>query len=346
MNEYDNNQTPIGNLGKFGLIEHITERAVRSNKTTVTGIGDDASAIDSGKKLTLVSTDLLLEGIHFNLTYTPLKHLGYKAVIRGISDIYAMNGTPYQVLIALGISSRFSIEQIDEIYEGIFLACNKYNVDLAGGDITSSITGLTIGVTGIGTVEKESLVKRSGARLNDLICVTGNFGASYMGLQLLERERKLFEKEKIQQPDLAGYEYVIGRQLKPEIPVKVLSELRQAGITPTSMIDVSDGLASDLLHVCKASETGSRVYYTKIPVDYETSKLAEEFKIDPIIPALNGGEDYELLFTVALEQYETLIKITEVKIIGHITEKGSGNYLLGDDGSEVEIKAQGWGTQK
>jgi len=346
MNESDKSQTPIGNLGKFGLIEHLAGRAERGNKTTILGIGDDAAVIDTGKKYTLVSTDLLLEGIHFNLIYTPLKHLGYKAVIRGISDIYAMNGIPSQILIALGISSKFSIEQIDEIYEGIYLACSKYELDLAGGDTTSSITGLTINVTSIGTVEKERLVKRSGAKPNDLICVTGDFGASYMGLQLLERERKLFIKEKIQQPDLAGYEYLVGRQLKPEIPVSVLTELSQAGIVPTSMIDVSDGLASELIHICKASGTGSRIYYKKIPVDYETSKLAEEFKIDPVISALNGGEDYEFLFTVALEQFETIKNLSTIKVIGHITPQGSGNYLIGDDGSEVEIKAQGWGEQK
>ena len=346
MNESEKGHTPIGNLGKFGLIEHLAGRAERGNKTTVLGIGDDAAVIDTGKKYTLVSTDLLLEGIHFNLIYTPLKHLGYKAVIRGISDIYAMNGIPSQILIALGISSKFSIEQIDEIYEGIYLACNKYKLDLAGGDTSSSMTGLTISVTAIGTVEKERLVKRSGAKPNDLICVTGDFGASYMGLQLLERERKLFIKEKIQQPDLAGYEYLVGRQLKPEIPVSILTELSQAGIIPTSMIDVSDGLASDLIHICKASGTGSRIYYEKIPVDYETSKLAEEFKIDPVITALNGGEDYEFLFTVVLEQFETIKNISTVKVIGHITTPDSGNYLIGDDGSEVEIKAQGWGEQK
>ena len=346
MNESDNNQTPIRKLGKFGLIEHIAGRAEKKNKTTILGIGDDTAVIETKNKLILVSTDLLLEGIHFNLIYTPLKHLGYKAVIRGISDIYAMNGNPSQILIAIGISSRFSIEQVDEIYEGIYLACNKYNVDLVGGDTTSSITGLTICVTATGTAEKERLVRRSGAKPNDLICVTGDFGASYMGLQLLERERKLFVKEKIQQPELTGYEYVVGRQLKPEIPINVLAELSRAGIIPTSMIDVSDGLASDLIHICRASGTGSRIYYKKIPIDFETSKLAEEFKIDPIIPALNGGEDYELLFTVSLEQFEAIKKLTSVKVIGHITTKDSGNYLTGDDGSEVEIKAQGWGSQE
>lgn len=346
MKESDKNQTPIGKLGKFGLIERMTKKARRANKTTILGIGDDATVINPGKNLTLVSTDLLLEGIHFNLIYTPLKHLGYKAVIRGISDIYAMNGTPDQILIALGISSKFLVEQIDEIYEGIYMACNKYNVDLAGGDITSSLTGLTIGVTAIGTVEKDKLVKRSGAKPIDLICVTGDFGASYMGLQLLERERKLFIKEKVKEPDLAGYEYIIERQLKPEIPVAVLTELQKAGIKPTSMIDVSDGLASDLLHICKLSGTGCRIFYSKIPVDHETALMAEEFKIDPIIPALNGGEDYELLFTVPPVLFETVQKISSVKVIGHITARGSGNFIIGDDGSEVELKARGWGIHE
>jgi len=338
----DNGKTPIGDLGKFGLIFHISETARKKNKTTVTGIGDDSAVIDSGNNLTLVSTDLFLEGIHFNLIYTPLRHLGYKAVLRGISDIYAMNGIPGQILIALGISSRFTVEQIEELYEGINLACEKYNVDLTGGDTTSSLTGLTIGITATGTVKKDRIVKRNGARPNDLICVTGDFGASYMGLQLLERERKLFEKEKVAQPDLTGFEYAIGRQLKPEFPVSVLKELEKNEILPSSMIDVSDGLASDLIHVCKLSDTGCRIFAGKIPIDYETSKLAEEFNIDPVIPALNGGEDYELLFTVPLEIIEKMKLIENVKIIGHMTTSGSGNYLVGEGGSEIELSAQGW----
>ena len=290
----------------------------------------------------MVTTDLLLEGIHFNLIYTPLRHLGYKAVIRAISDIYAMNGTPEQVMIALGISSKFNLEQVEDLYEGISLACEKYQVDLVGGDITSSLTGMTIGVTAIGFAEKNYLVRRNGARANDLICVTGDFGAAFMGLQLLERERKLFVKEKVTQPDLAGYEYVIGRQLKPEIPVSTLAELKKEEIRPTSMIDVTDGLASDLLHICRLSGTGCRIFYSKVPIDYETTRLAEEFNIDPIVPALNGGEDYEMLFTIPLEMVEKIKSINSVKVIGHMTSNGSGNYIAGDDGSEVEITAQGW----
>ncbi|MGD0341749.1 MAG: thiamine-phosphate kinase [Bacteroidales bacterium] len=338
--------TPISKFGKYGIIDHISESFAKENKTTVTGIGNDASVIDPGEKYTLVSTDLLLEGIHFNLVYFPLKHLGYKSVIRGISDIFAMNGTPGQILIGLGISARFSAGQIDEIYEGIKLACKKYGVDLAGGDITSSLTGLTISVTSVGYAEKKDLVKRDGARPNDLVCVTGDLGASYMGLQLLERERMIFEKNEGIQPDLIGNDYVIGRQLKPELPVAVLTDLKKAGIRPGSMIDVTDGLASDLMQICKASGTGCRIFSKQIPIDYETSRMAEEFNIDPLIPALNGGDDFELLFTVPLDMYEKVKEIASVKVIGHITEKGSGNYLVGADGTEVEITAQGWGREK
>jgi thiamine-monophosphate kinase len=342
MEKTENRKKSINEFGKFGLIKHLTGNIVTGNKTTIKGIGDDSAIIDSGKNLTLVTTDLLLEGIHFNLIYTPMKHLGYKAVIRAISDIYAMNGTPGQVIIALGISSKFNVEQLEELYEGILQACKNYNVDLAGGDITSSLTGMTIGVTAVGIVEKNDLVRRDGAGPNDLICVTGDFGASFMGLQLLERERKLFIKDKVTQPDLSGYEYVIGRQLKPEIPFSTLKELKKEEIQPTSMIDVTDGLASDLLHVCKLSGTGCRIFYSKVPIDYETSKLAEEFNIDPMVPALNGGEDYEMLFTVPLEMVEKIKIIQSVKVIGHMTTSGSGYYLAGDDGSEVEISAQGW----
>ncbi|MBI5009641.1 MAG: thiamine-phosphate kinase [Bacteroidia bacterium] len=336
------NKTPISEYGKYGLINHITKEFRSVNKSTVTGIGDDADIIDSGKNLTLLSTDLFLEGIHFNLIYTPMKHLGYKAVIRAISDIYAMNGTPAQVLVSLGISSRFSVEQVEELYEGINMACTKYMVDLAGGDTSSSVTGLTISVAAAGYAEKGDIIKRNGARPNDLICVTGDFGAAFMGLQLLERERRLFEKEKGIQPDLSGYEYVIGRQLKPEFPSAVLSELKSQKIRPSSMIDVSEGLASDLIQICRQSDTGCRIFYSKIPIDYETSKLAEEFNIDPMTPALNGGEDYELLFTLPLENIEKIENMKTIRVIGHMTSPGTGNYIVGDDGSEVEITAQGW----
>jgi thiamine-monophosphate kinase len=340
----ENKRTPIGTFGKFGLISHITEKAALQNKSTVYGAGDDAAIIDSGENLTLVSTDLLLEGIHFNLIYTPLKHLGYKAVIRAISDICAMNGIPGQVLIALGISSRFAVEQVDELYEGIYLACKKYRIDLAGGDITSSVTGLTISVTSVGKVKKERLVKRNGARPNDLICVTGNFGASYMGLQVLERERKLFDKDRTFKPDLAGYEYIIERQLKPEFPYDIPTALKENDIIPSSMIDVSDGLASDLLHICKLSGTGCRIYYSKIPIDPETCKAAEDFKVDPVIPALNGGEDYELLFTIPVTQFDQVGNRQEISIIGHVVEATEGARMIDSHGSIIELQAQGWNS--
>lgn len=337
MSEKENNATPMGKLGKYGLIDHISGKIELQNRSTVKGIGDDAAVIDSNEGYTLVSTDLLLEGIHFNLIYTPLRHLGYKAVIRAISDIYAMNGTPEQVLIGLGISSRFMVEQIDEIITGAGLACNKYGVDLAGGDTTSSLTGLTISVTSLGNVEKTKLVRRDGAKPNQLLCVSGDLGAAYMGLQILEREKKLFEEDGHIQPDLTGYDYIIGRQLKPELPVEVLTKLKNAGISLTSMTDITEGLASDLIQLCKASGTGCRIFNKQIPIDFETSRAAEELNIDPLVPALNGGEDFEFLFTVPLEMYEKIKQISSVSVIGHMTEKGSGNYIVGADGSEVEL---------
>lgn len=346
MADSESGKTPIGELGKFGLIDHLTNKTRSKNKSTVVGIGDDAAIINNGKLLSIVSTDLLLEGIHFNLTYTPLKHLGYKAVIRGISDIYAMNGKPGQILVSIGISTRFTVEHLEELYDGIYLACEKYGTDLAGGDTTSSLTGLTIGITTIGAVEKVDLVRRNGAKPNDLICVTGDFGASFMGLQLLERERKIFKTDKSIQPDLSGNEYVIGRQLKPEFPAEIIVDLRKHGLKPTSMIDVSDGLASDLLHICKSSETGCRIYSDKIPVDHETFRLAEEFTIDPLTAALNGGEDYELLFTLPLEMFEKIKLLPTVRIIGHMTAHENGCRLVTPDGTETDLTAQGWEKQK
>jgi len=334
--------TPIGSMGKFGLISHITRRIVTVNKSTVIGVGDDAAVINTGDEVTLVSTDLLLEGIHFNLVYTPFKHLGYKAVIRAISDICAMNATPAQLLVAVGISSRFYVEQIDELYDGISLACSKYKVDLAGGDITSSVTGLAISVTATGGAPENDLVLRNGAKPNDLICVTGSFGASFMGLQILERERKLFDKDRSFQPSLEGYEYIIERQLKPEFPVETLACLKKAGQRPTAMIDVSDGLASDLIHVCKLSNTGCRIYYDRIPVDTETIRAAGELGMDAVTAALNGGEDYELLFTVPLENADLIRTIPDVAVIGHMTTSDQGFHLVNEAGSEIELKAQGW----
>jgi thiamine-monophosphate kinase len=335
-------RTPISELGKYGLIERIAGKLTIRNNSTVIGAGEDSAVIESGEKLTLVSTDLLLEGIHFNLVYTPIKHLGYKSVIRGISDIYAMNGMPGQVFLSLGISSRFSVEMVDEFYEGAMLACNKYRVDIAGGDTCSSLTGLTIGITAIGSVEKGKIVRRSGAKPNDLICVTGDLGAAYMGLQLLERERNVFENNGGNQPELKGKEYILERQLKPEFPSGLPGKLEEASVTPTSMIDITEGLASDLLQICKSSGTGCRVYQERIPIDQETAKMAEEFRIDPLIPALNGGEDYELLFTIPLEDFEKIRLIDSVKVIGHITSEDYGKYLVTGDGQETELRAQGW----
>ncbi len=342
MMDSEGGKTPIGNLGKFGLIEHLTKDLKSKNKTTVMGAGDDSAVIENGDYLTLVSTDLLLEGIHFNLTYTPFRHLGYKAVIRGISDIYAMNGAPEQILISLGVSARFHIEQLDELFEGIKIACQKYAVDLVGGDTTSSLTGFTIGVTALGKVERNRIVRRDGAKPNDLICVTGDLGASFLGLQLLSREGKLSRADKDFKPDFSGYEYTIERQLKPEFPSGTVVELSEKGVLPTAMIDVSDGLASDLLHVCKSSGTGCRIHSEKIPIDQETYRLAQEFNIDPVTAALNGGEDYELLFTVSLENYEKVRQISSVKIIGHMTNPEMGKYLVTPDGAEAELSAQGW----
>jgi thiamine-monophosphate kinase len=342
MGKSGSTKNTINDLGKYGLIDHITSDFKSHNRSTVIAAGDDAAAIDSGGDLTLVTTDMMLEGIHFNLVYTPLKHLGYKSVIRAVSDIYAMNGKPSQLLVSLGISSRFSVEDIDELYSGIRLAGNKYGVDLAGGDTASSLTGLTICMTAVGHASAGKIIRRSGAMPNDLICVTGDLGASYMGLQLLERERRLFETDSNITPDLKGYDYIIGRQLKPEFPNELLNTFEEKGIVPTSMIDITEGLASDLLHICKCSEKGCKIYQEKIPIDRETEAMAAEFGLDPLVPALNGGEDYELLFTVGLEQSEALKQLPEIKVIGHITAEESGRYIVSGNGEEIELMAQGW----
>lgn len=338
----DTGEDSIDRLGKYGLIDHLARNATKNNKSTAGDIGDDAAVIAPGETFTLVSTDLLMEGIHFNLMYFPLRHLGYKSVIRAISDIYAMNGTPEQLLLAVGVSSRFDISALDEFYDGVYLACRKYGVDLAGGDITTSLTGFTISVTATGTVKPEKLVRRSGAKPNELICVTGNLGAAYMGLQLLERERRLFMKDPGFKPSLSGYEYIIERQLKPELPVSILNELNDKGIIPTSMIDLSEGLASDLLQLCKYSGTGCRIFHDKIPIDSETLKFAEEIMLEPLIAALNGGEDYEFLFTVPIEKYETIARVKGISIIGHMTKKEQGKYFVTKEGQEIELTAQGW----
>jgi thiamine-monophosphate kinase len=335
-------KTEISTLGEFGLIRHLTEKIEIKNASTVKGIGDDAAVLDYEDKKVLVTTDLLLEGVHFDLTYVPLKHLGYKSAVVNFSDIYAMNGHPKQITVSLGISGRFCIEDLEELYAGLRLACDIYGVDLVGGDTSASMTGLTISITCLGEGEKRKIVYRSGARENDLICVTGDLGAAYMGLQLLEREKNVYDGEKNFQPDFSGKEYILERQLKPEARKDIIEILGNAGIIPTSMIDISDGLSSELLHISKESNVGCRIFEDRIPIDYQTATMAEEFNMNLVTAALNGGEDYELLFTIPIGLHDAISKINGVKIIGHITKPGYGNLLVGRDGGEIELKAQGW----
>ena len=334
--------TDIKELGEFGLICRLTEKVRLTQKSTEKGVGDDAAVLNFHNKRTLVTTDLLLEGVHFNLEYVPLKHLGYKAAVVNISDICAMNATPTQLVVALGISKRFSVENIEELYSGIRLACENYGVDLVGGDTCSSMTGLTISITCIGEAKKDEIVYRNGAKLNDLICVTGNLGSAYLGLQLLERERLVMQANPEGTPAFEGKEYLLQRQLKPEARLDIVKQLREAGIHPTAMMDVSDGLSSELMHICKQSECGCAVYEDKIPIDYQAAVLAEEMNLNIVTCALNGGEDYELLFTVSLSDYEKLIPLDDVYIIGHITKKEYGCNLIGRNGEEIALRAQGW----
>ena len=335
----------ISELGEFGLIDRLTENNVPKNDSTVLSIGDDAAVLFYGDKEILTTTDLLLEGVHFDVRYVPLKHLGYKSAIVNFSDIYAMGGTPRQILVSLGVSSRFTVENIEEIYSGLKLACQIYGVDLVGGDTSASMTGLTISITCIGDVEKGKAIRRNGAKPTDLICVSGDLGAAYMGLQLLERENHVAaESGKEFQPDFAGKEYILERQLKPEARKDIVAELRKEGITPTSMIDVSDGLSSELLHICKASHVGCRIYEDKIPIDFQTALMAEEFNMNLITAAMNGGEDYELLFSVPLVEKEKIDKLKGVSMIGYITEEKLGKSLVTRDGNEIPIRAQGWNS--
>ena len=337
-------RTEISKLGEFGLIEHLTQNMPLKNAETLKGIGDDAAVLDYKDKQVLVTTDLLLEGVHFDLTYVPLKHLGYKSAVVNFSDIYAMNGQPKQITVSIGLSKRFSVEDMEELYNGIRLACDVYGVDLVGGDTSASLTGLAISITCIGEGEKGKVVYRSGAKETDLVCVSGDFGAAYMGLQLLEREKKVFNGEKDFTPDFSGKEYLLERQLKPEARKDIVAALREAGILPTAMMDVSDGLSSELLHISKESHVGCRIYEERIPIDYQTAVMAEQFNMNLVTAALNGGEDYELLFTVPLADYDKVSNLKGVKIIGHITKLELGNYLEGRDGGEVELKAQGWNS--
>ena len=339
-------RTEIATLGEFGLIKHLTADIELKNAETKYGIGDDAAVLDTSNQQTLVTTDLLMEGVHFDLVYTPLKHLGYKAAIVNFSDIYAMNGTPKQITVSIAVSKRFCIEDLEQLYDGLKLACQVHNVDLIGGDTTSSVTGLAISITCIGVADKDKIVYRNGAKETDLICVTGDLGAAYMGLQLLEREKAVFQGEKEVNPDFTGKEYLLERQLKPEARKDIIEALAKEGILPTAMMDVSDGLSSELMHICSQSKVGCRVYEERIPIDYQTAVMAEELNMNVSTCALNGGEDYELLFTVPLTMHDKVSTIKGVKVIGYITKQELGCALITRDNQEFELKAQGWNPLK
>ena len=353
----------ISELGEFGLIERLAKEISVKNSTTVKGIGDDCAVLAPTEGMqTVVTTDLLMEGIHFDLTYVPLRHLGYKAVMVNLSDVFAMNAEPRQVTVSLALSSKFKVEDVEELYAGMRLACEKWGVDIVGGDTTASLTGLAISITALGEARAEDIVMRSGAKPTDLICVSGNLGAAYMGLQLLEREKLIYDEQvaearksgskeqmellKDAQPDFSGKEYILERQLKPEARGDVVATLRKAGIRPTSMMDISDGLSSELMHICKQSQTGCRIYEERLPLDYQTAAMAEELNLNVSTCALNGGEDYELLFTVPLAQNDTVSALEDIRVIGYITESDKGCALITRDGSEHTLKAQGWNPLK
>ena len=338
----DTTRTEIASLGEFGLIEHLTKNNETHQAGTLLSIGDDAAVIDQFGRQCVISNDLLLEGIHFDLMYTPLKHLGYKAVVVNLSDIYAMMATPTHITLALGISNKFSVEALEEFYEGVYAACDKFNVDLIGGDTSSSKAGFVISVTAIGEVAPDKYVTRSGAKVNDLICVSGDLGAAYLGLQLLEREKRIFLENPQIQPDLENQKYLIGRILKPEPRADIVEWLQEANITPTSMIDVSDGLSSEILHICTASDVGCILYEEKIPVHDDARKVAMEFQIGAAACALSGGEDYELLFTVKQEDYEKVARNNNISVIGYITEKSEGANLLTTGGNKHKLTSAGW----
>lgn len=341
-------RTEISSLGEFGLIKHLTEQMPLSQPSSLKGVGDDAAVMDFGKKKVLMTTDLLLEGVHFNLEYVPLKHLGYKAAVVNFSDIYAMNGTPTQITVSLGISARFCLEDMEELYAGIRLACERYGVDIVGGDTSASMTGLTISITCLGVAEEKDIVYRNGAKEHDLICVSGNLGTAYMGLQLLERERLAFSGDRRITADdqhieaFEGREYLLERQLKPEARRDIIEALRKAGIKPTAMMDISDGLSSEMMHICHQSGCGCALYEDKLPIDYQAAVVAEEMNLNIVTCALNGGEDYELLFTCDIKDYEKLIPLDDIYIIGHITKPEEGTILVTRGGGEMKLQAQGW----
>ena len=347
----------IKQLGEFGLIEHLTKDIKPANTSTIKGVGDDCAVMHYGDKETLVSTDMLMEGVHFDLTYVDMKHLGYKSAMVNISDIFAMGGTPRQMTVSIALSKRFNVEDLEAFYDGLRMACDKWNVDIVGGDTTASMTGLAISITIIGEADREDIIYRSGAKDTDLICVSGNLGAAYCGLQLLEREKTVYYQQLQEarkknkdaviefQPDFSGREYLLERQLQPEARGDIMQALRNAGIRPTSMIDISDGLSSELMHICKQSNTGCRLFEKEIPIDYQTAVTAEEMNMNLVTCALNGGEDYELLFTCPIGDYEKVKKMDDIRIIGHITKPELGTILVTRDGQEFELKAQGWQHQ-
>ena len=342
----ENNRTEIASLGEFGLIEHLTKNFEIQNASTIVSVGDDAAVIDHFGKQTVITNDLLIEGVHFDLMYTPLKHLGYKTVVVNVSDIYAMNATPSQIIIGLGFSNRFSLEALDEFYEGIYAACEKYNVDLIGGDTSTSQKGFIISCTAIGEVAPDKFVKRSTAKQGDLLCVTGYLGAAYLGLTLLEREKQIFLENPSIQPDLEGEKYTVGRILKPEARKDVISFFEENELMPTSMIDVSDGLSSEILHICKQSKVGCVLYEDKIPIEEETRQAAFKFNLDPTACALSGGEDYELLFTVNQDDYNKIKDNPDISIIGYITPEEEGAHILTKGGGKHVLTAQGWNAFK
>ncbi|MFO0436361.1 MAG: thiamine-phosphate kinase [Sphingobacteriaceae bacterium] len=341
--EFDNStRTELSSLGEFGLIDHLTKHIELKNIETVKGVGDDAAVMFHGNKLTVVTTDMLVEGVHFDLTYVPLRHLGYKSVIVNLSDIYAMNAQPKQITVAVALSNRSSLEAVEELYAGMLLACKKYGVDLVGGDTTSSTSGLVISITAIGTGDHDKITYRNGAKETNLLCVSGDLGGAYMGLQILEREKAIYKENPKLQPDLEGKDYILERQLKPEARKDIIALIDQLGIKPTSMIDISDGLASEILHLCKQSDVGVELYEEKIPIDPLTFETAREFGLDPTVCALSGGEDYELLFTIDIKDYDKVKNQMDFTVIGHITNKEKGRNLVTKSGSVTEITAQGW----
>jgi thiamine-monophosphate kinase len=334
--------TEVSALGEFGLIQRLTQRFATQGDATIKGVGDDAAVLDAGKQKVVVSTDLLVEGIHFDMMYTPLKHLGYKAVVVNLSDIYAMNARPKHITVSLAISSRFTVEALEEIYEGVLHACKVYNVDLVGGDTTSSLKGLIISVTAVGYADEEKLVYRSGAKVGDLIAVSGDLGAAYLGLQLLEREKRIFLEDQNITPDLESEKYLVGRQLKPEARKDIVDFFEEVNLQPTSMIDVSDGISSDILHICSQSKVGCEIYEDEIPIVEETAERALTFNLDPTTCAMNGGEDYELLFTINEADETKLTDVPGISIIGKIVAKEDGCLLVTKGGNRVAITAQGW----